>query len=347
MKLEEEIEMRAIRIPKANVIELIEVEEPTIEQVNDVKVKIKRVGICGSDMHIYHGTNPLATYPRIVGHEVVGEVVEVGAHAQRLAIGDHVIIEPISYCGECYACKNGRPNVCKEVSVFGVHEDGGMREFVVLPEKQVHKVNSDIEWDEAVMAEPYTIGAQATWRGNVQEGQTVFIQGAGPIGITVLKMAKLKGATVIISDLTNERLAFAKENGADYIINPSEVGTVEKINEITKGEGANVVIDAVGMPETFELSVEVASPAGNVVTLGFNKTPSAIALMPITKKELTITGSRLQTDQFEKVIDLINTKKLTHDGLVTHRFNINDAKEAFEFIEKNPDKVRKAVITFD
>lgn len=339
--------MKAIRIPEANVIELIEVEEPKIEQTNDVKVKIKRVGICGSDMHIYHGTNPLATYPRIVGHEVVGEVVEVGASVQKLVTGDHVAIEPISYCGECYACKNDRPNVCKEVSVFGVHEDGGMREFVVLPEKQLHKVDPEIEWDEAVMAEPYTIGAQATWRGNVQEGQTVFIQGAGPIGITVLKMAKLQGATVIISDLTNERLEFAKENGADYMINPSEVDTVEKINEITNDEGANVVIDAVGMPQTFELSVEVASVAGNVVTLGFNKTPSAIALMPITKKELTITGSRLQTNQFSKVIELINKKKLTHNGLVTHQFNINDTKAAFEFIEKNPDKVRKAVIAFD
>lgn len=339
--------MKAVQIPEANRIEILDVPEPVLENENEVKVKIKRVGICGSDMHIYHGTNPLATYPRIVGHEVAGEVVELGSKVTKLAVGDHVVIEPISYCGECYACKSGRPNVCKEVSVFGVHEDGGMREFTVLSEKQVHKVNADIDWDEAVMAEPYTIGAQSTWRGNVQEGQTVFVQGAGPIGITVLKMAKLRGATVIISDLTNERLAFAKENGADYTINPSEVDTIEKINKITKNEGANIVIDAVGTPKTFELSVEVASPAGNVVTLGFDSTPSAIALMPITKKELTITGSRLQTDQFSKVIDLINQKKLTHDGLVTHRFHIDDVKEAFTFIEKNPDKVRKAVIEFD
>src|SRR5699024_6803767 len=174
--------------------------------------KVKRVGICGSDMHIYHGTNPLATYPRIVGHEVAGEVIAVGSHVTKLAPGDSVVVEPIRSCGECYACRSGRPNVCKEVSVFGVHEDGGMREFIVLPEKQLHPVDSHIDWDEAVLAEPYTIGAQATWRGNVQEGKTVLIQGAGPIGITNLKMAKLLGATVMISDLTNERLAFAKEN---------------------------------------------------------------------------------------------------------------------------------------
>lgn len=339
--------MKAVRIPEANKIEILDIPEATIEQPNQVKVKIKRVGICGSDMHIYHGTNPLATYPRIVGHEVAGEIVEVGSNVNKVAVGDHVVIEPITYCGECYACKSGRPNVCKEVSVFGVHEDGGMKEFAVLSERQVHKVDSKIDWDELVMAEPYTIGAQATWRGNVQEGQTVFIQGAGPIGITVLKMAKLRGATVIMSDFTNERLAFATENGADYTINPSEVDVESKINEITNDEGANVVIDAVGLPQTFELSVKVASAAGNVVLLGFNETPSAIAQMLITKKELTITGSRLQTNQFGKVVELINERKLTHNGLITHKFPLSEVKEAFKFVEQNPQLVRKAVIEFE
>ena len=339
--------MKAIRIPEANVIETLEVEEPQLESAGEVKVKIKRVGICGSDMHIYHGTNPLATYPRIVGHEVAGEIIEIGSDVTRVKVGDHVVIEPITYCGECYACKSGRPNVCKEVSVFGVHEDGGMREFVTLPEKQVHPIDPEIDWDEAVMAEPYTIGAQATWRGDVQEGQTVFIQGAGPIGITVLKMAKIRGAKVIISDFTNERLEFAKANGADYTINPQEEDIKTRINEITNDEGANVVIDAVGVPQTFELAVEVASPAGNVVTLGFNETPSSIAMMHITKKELTIAGSRLQTKQFGKIVELLNSKQLTHNGLVTHRFHIDQVQEAFDFIEKNPDKVRKAVIEFE
>ena len=339
--------MKAVRIPEAKIIEILDIPEPEIKELDDVKVKIKRVGICGSDMHIYHGTNPLATYPRIVGHEVAGEIIEVGSNVTKVAVGDHVVIEPIRYCGECYACKNGRPNVCKEVSVFGVHEDGGMREVAILSERQVHKVNPDIDWDEAVMAEPYTIGAQATWRGNVQPGQTVFIQGAGPIGITVLKMAKLRGATVIISDFTNERLAFAKENGADYTINPSEVDIEAKINEITNDEGANIVIDAVGLPQTFELSVNVASVAGNIVLLGFNATPSSIAQMEITKKELTITGSRLQTNQFGKVVELINDKKLTHNGLVTHKFPLSQIKEAFAFVEQNPQLVRKAIIEFE
>ncbi|MBM4761253.1 zinc-binding alcohol dehydrogenase family protein [Bacillus sp. B15-48] len=339
--------MKAVRIPKPHEIILEEVEQPVISNANEVLVKIKRVGICGSDMHIYHGTNPLATYPRVVGHEVAGEVVSVGEAVTNLKPGDHVVVEPIRYCGKCYACRQGRPNVCKELSVFGVHEDGGMREFVVLPEKQLHRVDPSLDWDEVVLAEPYTIGAQATWRGNVQEGDTVFIQGAGPIGICALKMAKLAGATVMISDLKEERLAFAKENGADFIIHAGSEEVEAKVMEYTNGEGANVVVDAVCLPFTFELGPKVASVAGTVVVLGFDERPSQISQLPITKKELAIVGSRLQTNQFKKVVQLLNEKKLQHNGLVTHKFALNDVKEAFKYVEENPDTVRKALIVFE
>ena len=341
------LKVKAVQIAEAHVLNVIEVDEPVIEEEHQVKIKIKRVGICGSDMHIYQGTNPLATYPRIIGHEVTGEIIELGKGVTKFVVGDHVVIEPINYCGECYACRTGRPNVCTQVSVFGVHEDGGMQEVVVLPEHQVHPINKDIAWDEAVLAEPYTIGAQANWRGSVREGHTVFIQGAGPIGIVVLKMAKLHGAAVIMSDLTEKRLEFAKEAGADYVFNPNDVNSIDEISEFTDGEGANIVIDAVGTPNTFELAVEAASPAGTVVTLGFNATPSSIAQMPITKKELTIVGSRLQTNQFEYVVELMNEGKLKGNGLVSHRFHIDQVEEALEYIRDNPDKVRKAVIEFD
>ena len=140
--------MKAVQVPNAHKLQIIEQEHPSIQKADEVLVKIKRVGICGSDMHIYHGTNPLATYPRIVGHEVAGEVIETGSSVTSLQKGDHVVIEPINYCGECYACRKGRPNVCEKLSVFGVHEDGGMREYAVLPEKQLHPVNKDLSWDE-------------------------------------------------------------------------------------------------------------------------------------------------------------------------------------------------------
>jgi 2-desacetyl-2-hydroxyethyl bacteriochlorophyllide A dehydrogenase len=339
--------MKAVQIPKAMELVIQELEKPVIKNPEGVLVKVKRVGICGSDMHIYHGTNPLATYPRIAGHEVAGEVVEVGSDVKNIKAGDHVVVEPIRYCGECYACRKGRPNVCESLSVFGVHEDGGMREYFVLPEKQLHVVDSSLEWDDVVLAEPYTIGAQAVWRGGVQESDVVLIQGSGPIGICILKMAKLQGAKVIITDIEQERLAFAKENGADETINASKESVIDRLMELTNAEGPNIVIDAVCLPSTFELGVEVVSPAGTVVVLGFDERPSHIPQLPITKKEVTIVGSRLQTNQFGKVVSLLNDRKLEGNGFITHRFPLEQVKEAFSFVEKNPGEVRKAVIVFE
>ncbi|MCM3727427.1 zinc-binding alcohol dehydrogenase family protein [Neobacillus cucumis] len=339
--------MKAVQVSKPHELTIQEVEKPHIVNPKDVLVKVKRVGICGSDLHIYHGTNPLATLPRVVGHEVAGEVVEVGPEVANLQVGDHVVVEPIRYCGECYACRKGQPNVCQSLTVFGVHEDGGMREWFVLPEKQLHKVNAELPWEEIVLAEPYTIGAQAVFRGQVEEGDTVLIQGAGPIGICVLKMAKFHGATVMVTDLSDERLSFAKDNGADVVVNAGREEVLTAVHEWTKGEGANKVIDAVCLPSTFALSLEAVSAAGNVVVLGFDEQPAAISQLPITKKEVTVTGSRLQTYQFPKVVELLNEGELRHNGLVTHTFPLAQVQEAFTFVEEHPDLVRKAIIMFE
>ncbi|MBT2648769.1 zinc-binding alcohol dehydrogenase family protein [Bacillus sp. ISL-34] len=339
--------MKAVQVRKARELIIQEVEKPRISNSTDVLVKVKRVGICGSDMHIYHGTNPLATLPRVVGHEVAGEVVEIGQGVANIKVGDHVVVEPISYCGECYACRKGRQNVCEKLSVFGVHEDGGMREWFVLPEKQLHVVDSALAWEEIVLAEPYTIGAQAVWRGEVEEGETVLIQGAGPIGICILKMAKLQGASVMITDLSDERLEFAKECGADITVHAGKEDVQKRVEEWTNGEGANVVIDAVCLPMTFELSFDVVSAAGRIVVLGFDERPSSVSQLPITKKEVSVKGSRLQTNQFPKVVKLLNEGKLRHEGLVTHTFSLDDIQEAFNFVENHPEQVRKAIIVFN
>jgi len=339
--------MKAVQIKQAHKLVIQETERPKILNPTDVLVKTKRVGICGSDMHIYHGTNPLATLPRVVGHEVAGEVMEIGKSVTGIQIGDHVVVEPINYCEECYACQKKRPNVCENLSVFGVHEDGGMREWFVLPEKQLHVVDSTLPWEEIVLAEPYTIGAQAVWRGEVEKGDTVLIQGAGPIGICILKLAKLQGATVMMTDLSEERLGFANENGADVTVHAGREDVRDRVKEWTNGKGANVVIDAVCLPNTFELSFEVVSAAGSVVVLGFDERPSAIPQLPITKKEITVTGSRLQTNQFPKIVQLLNEKKLCHNGLITHQFALDEVQEAFNFVEAHPEQVRKAIIVFD
>jgi len=336
--------MKALQVIKPFEMAVIDVAEPVISKPEEVLVQTEYVGICGSDMHIYHGSNPLATLPRVPGHEVTGRVLEIGQGVQGLKVGDKVVVEPIRYCGDCYACRKGQPNVCENLSVFGVHEDGGMRERFVVPEKQLHKVADHTALEEAVLIEPYTIGAQAVYRGELQAGETLLIQGAGPIGICILKLAKLMDARVMISDLDDAKLSYAKELGADEVVNVKQQDLLEAVDRWTDGEGVNVSIDAVCIPQTFKLSIDAASVAGRVVVLSFGEEAVEVAPLPITKKELTLKGSRLQTFQFEKVVKLVDEGKLREQGLITHIFSLDEAKEAFQFIEKNPNEIRKVIL---
>lgn len=338
--------MKAIQVSEPGKIDIIEKDMPEIKENNEVLIKIKAVGICGSDMHIYHGTNPMATYPRIIGHEFTGEVQKLGSEVSDLKVGDRVVVEPIEFCGECYACKSGRSNVCESLEVLGVHKDGGMQEYIVVPHVKVHKIDNFTEWEKATMVEPFTIAAQSTWRGNVKKDDYVLIMGAGPIGLGILQYSKHKGAICIVTDINDEKLEFAKELGADHTINVSKKDVVEEVFKITDNMGANVTLDTACLPRTFEQCVEVASPAGRVVVLGFSEETSNIPQVSITKKELTIVGSRLETDKFPEVIDLFNKGVLNPEALVTHKFDFKDIKKAIEAIEDPEVKTNKVVVTF-
>ncbi|GAA0486274.1 zinc-binding alcohol dehydrogenase family protein [Salinibacillus aidingensis] len=336
--------MKAIQVKEPGTLNVVEMEEPSLEQPNEVKIRMRAMGICGSDMHILHGQNPFATYPRVIGHEIAGEVVETGDSVTGLSVGDKVVIEPMTSCGECYACKQGRPNICESVQVYGVHREGGGREVMVMPEHLVHRVHNDRDWSEIALIEPFTIGAQSIYRGQVQDGDYVFIIGAGPIGLCCLKMAKQAGAKVAISDFNDKRLAFAKEWGVDHIINPQNSDVEEEVFAWTGGMGANVVIDAVGLPQTVEQAVAVTSAAARVVLLGFDTKVSQLAQVNITKKELTICGSRLQTHRFPKVVELFNTLEFDVKELVSHQFELSEAEKAFELMDQAPPEARKVVI---
>ena len=185
--------MRAIQVQQPGKVGVVDVTEPVLQHEKDVKIQMKAMGICGSDMHILHGENPFATYPRVIGHEVAGEVIETGDAVTSIHVGDRVVIEPMISCGKCYACRNNRPNVCEQVEVYGVHRDGGGCDVMVMPEHLVHRVRKTLDWKEIALIEPFTIGAQASFRGDIRSGDTVFIIGAGPIGLCCLKIAKLKG----------------------------------------------------------------------------------------------------------------------------------------------------------
>ena len=220
---------------------------------------------------------------RLWEHEIVGEVVETGSAACALNSGTHVVVESIIFCGICYPCRQGRVNVCEQLKVLGVHIDGGCQEYILVPAANIHEVPVSLPWEEVVLLDPFTIGAQACYRGNVRSGELVLVMGAGTIGLTVAKMAKLAGAVVIITDLIPEKLQYAKSLGTDYTINVKE-------REISGGMGTNVTVDAVCNKKSFEDAVDITSAAGWVVELSFNEVPSDIAPVGIVKKELTIYG---------------------------------------------------------
>jgi L-gulonate 5-dehydrogenase len=339
--------MKVGLVEAPGVLKIVERPEPKITKDTDVCIKVKRVGICGSDIHIFHGKNPFAVYPRVWGHEFTGEVIETGPGVTNARKGDHVVVEPIISCGTCYACRQGRGNVCEKLQVMGVHIEGGCQEYIVVPAANAHVLPATLPWDEAVLVEPFTIGAQAAYRGNVQSGDIALVMGAGTIGLTVAQMVKLAGATVIIVDIVDDKLAYAKTRGADYVINAKNENVLERAREISGGMGANVVVDAICNKKSFEDAIELCSAAGRIVELSFNETPSEIAPMRIIKNEITICGARLQTKRFPVVIDYIKQGKLPLGNFITRSYPIEPMVEAFDYVDKNNATVRKVIISFD
>jgi len=339
--------MKAIKVVEPFKVEVVEIEKPSIEKDDDVIVKIISGGICGSDMGIWNGSNSLATYPRIIGHEFGGIVSEVGKNVTKVKVGDKVAVDPVISCGHCYPCRIGRHNICTTLEVMGVHRDGGFTEYVSAPENNIHKFNIDFDETLLGIVEPYTIGMQINNRLMVSSEDIVLIMGAGPIGICAMQVAKTKGAIVIMTDIVNERLEKAKNMGADYILVAGNSNIDEKINEITKGDGVPVVIDTVCIPSTFEDSVRLACAGGRVAVIGLKSQPSNIIMADITKKELTLVGSRLNCNCFDDVIALFENGKVNPEKLKTIEFNFKDIRKAIDLIEKSPEKVLKVVLNFD
>lgn len=311
-----------------------------------ILIKVKAMGICGSDLHAYHGKLATVVYPRIIGHEVVGEVVETGRDVSKVKAGDHVVMDPVVSCGRCPACRSGRGNVCRDVKCMGVATDGGCAEYIVLPEGNVHSIPAGIPWPEAALIEPYTIGAQVTSRGEVAAGETLLVMGAGPIGLVVLQAAKRRRAKVIVTDLSEGRLELARRLDADVTVNPKNQDLAVAVSQFTDGYGVNVAVDAVGLPELFAQAVELTAPTGRIVIIGFNPAPSQVPELPITRKELDIRGSRMHAGQFPAVIGWVAAKEVKTTPLISHQFPFAEINEAFRTLEREPDKTCKIIITF-
>ncbi|MGN0975878.1 MAG: zinc-binding alcohol dehydrogenase family protein, partial [Gemmiger sp.] len=338
--------MRAIVVKGPNEIVMEERPVPQITAPDQVLVRIHAAGICGSDVHVMHGTNPYAQYPVVIGHEAAGEVVAVGADVQDLAPGDGVVFEPITYCGHCYACRHGHHNVCRDLKVLGCIVDGTFRDYAVMPRSQLYRFDtSRMSYRQAALCEPYTIGLQANWRGDVQPGDTVLVHGAGPIGLIVADIAKTRGATVIVSEPNSNRLAMATRFGADYTVNPREQDLDALIEKITGGEGVNVVFEAAGVPALLSHSIELLSPAGRLVAMTFGKEPVPINFKTINARELTILGTRHQYQQFPEVVELLPDHLDRVNQLITHVFSPIEFREAFQTLADPASGAGKVILS--
>lgn len=339
--------MKAVQILEPEVLQIIDVEKPVLTEEDNVLIKMKAAGICGSDMGIYHGTNAAATYPRIIGHEMVGVVEAVGEGVTRVKPGDRVIVDQVKSCGTCYACRKGRGNVCGNLQVRGVHCSGGYREYMAVPDHACYLLPDSISDIDAIMIEPTTIAIQSCSRAELCEEDTLLIYGCGALGSTILKIARLSGAKIIVTDVIDEKLEEALQNGADYAINSMKEDLEARVKELTDGYGVTVSIDAACIKTSLMTLLKVTGNAGRVVTMGFSLAPTEINQFLITSKELDVRGSRLQNKKFGEAIELIKSGKLDLTGAVSHTYPLVKAQEAFDFMDSRDPSIRKVVLTFD
>jgi 2-desacetyl-2-hydroxyethyl bacteriochlorophyllide A dehydrogenase len=334
--------MKGICITKPGEIELKELAVPAISDGNAI-IKVKSLGICGSDVNAYKGGNPTMIFPRVMGHELAGEVIEIGENTKGIKAGDHVSLEPYFYCGECYACRKGIFNNCENLNVLGVRMEGGMVEVISHPIKYLHKLPADMTWENAAMIEPLSISLHGVHRTKVTGGEFVAVIGAGPIGMLAALVCNAYGAKPIIIDVVDERLEFAKKQGIKYTINPMKQDSIEVVKELSGGDMAPVVLECSGSQSGINNALELASNSGRIGLVGWAKGKIEFNQPRVLRKELNIMGSRCSYNEFPECIDMIYNKRVNVMPLVTVRHSLEETMQGFKDLATEPEKYMKIV----
>ncbi|QZY54353.1 alcohol dehydrogenase catalytic domain-containing protein [Crassaminicella profunda] len=337
--------MKALFLEDTKVFKMKDI--PMIKDQNKVTIKVKTMGICGSDISAYKGVLPLGTLPRVLGHEIAGEIVSVPENTKGLKVGDKVAVEPYQYCGECYPCSIGRTNSCENMRVIGVHENGGYMEYINHDLHLVHKVPSDMSLINAAMIEPLTISMQAVDRAIVKKGEYVVITGAGTIGLLAAVYVKYLGATPIVVDPAIKRLEIAKKLGIEYVFDPVKEDVVEEISKITNKKMAEVVVEASGAVPAVRSAIDYVSYTGRISLVGYPKTEVLLPTFLITKKELDIRGARNCVKKFPEAIQLIYEGKIKIEPIITNVIDFEEMPEYFQKISENPNDYLKVIAQMD
>ena len=328
--------------PGTLVIEQRPVPEPG---PGEVLVRVKRVGICGTDMHIFRGVQPYLSYPRVMGHELSGELV-AAPDGSDLTAGEPVYVVPCFSCGECSACRKDRPNCCMSLTVLGVHRDGGLAEYISVPEKFVFSARG-ISLDEAAMIEFLAIGAHAVRRADIRSGQRVLVSGSGPIGIACALFSKLHGGEVAVIDSRPERLALCREKlGIPHVVNLSPDVSASLLT-ISGGDMFDVVFDATGNPDAMEKGFSYVAHGGTYVLVSVVNADIRFSDPEFHKREITLKGSRNATAQdFALVLESMRAGLIPTADLHTHRAPMRDLPTTIDRWLKPESRVVKAMVEF-
>lgn len=342
--------MKALVCHKDGNIELVEKEIPHIRDSRDAVIKVTMASICTSDLHIMHGAVPRAIPETVLGHEYVGEVVELGDSVKNLKIGDRVSVNCITFCGECYFCKKGFINNCKNGGwEVGCRIDGGHAEYSRIPfaDCSLSKIPDSVSDRSAlfvgdILASGY-FGAELC---EIKQGDTIAVIGSGPVGMCAMECAKVLGAERVIAvDINEKRLQVARDNKlADYIFNPEKCDVEKEIKKITENCGADGVIEAAGGDNTFEIAWKIARPNSVVSVVAMYEKPQILPLPDMYGKNLIFKTGGVDAIHSDKILKLIADGKISTDFLITHTFSLENIVEAYKFFENKEDNCLKIAI---
>jgi 2-desacetyl-2-hydroxyethyl bacteriochlorophyllide A dehydrogenase len=318
-------------------------EKPLLQKGHAI-IKVKRIGICGTDLHAFEGTQPFFEYPRILGHELAGELVEFD-NAPGFEIGERVSFIPYFYCGECIACRSGLPNCCANIKVCGVHINGGFAEYLSVPSYSLLH-GEGLSFDELSLVEPLAIGAHGVRRAGVKEDEFVLVVGAGPIGLGIAEFAKIAGGKVVVMDINDQRLQFCREKlGVHATINPASEEALAKLKELTGNDMPTVVIDATGNLKAINTSFRYMAHGARYVLVGLQKGEISFSHPEFHKREATLMSSRNATrEDFEHVISSMKKGLVKPTNYITHRVQFDEVKEQFASWLKPETGVIKATV---
>ena len=334
--------MKAIVCQTPGSFELIEKEMPVPAPGFSI-IHIKRVGVCGTDLHAFAGNQPFFSYPRVLGHELAAEFVE--GDAVGFEKGEALTIVPYFFCGNCIACRNGKPNCCADIKVFGVHIDGGMANHVSVPSYALVK-SGGLTLDQLALVEPLAIGAHAVSRAAIKSGEKILVVGAGPIGIGLLLFAQLAGAEVVLMDTNEDRLQFCRNHFAvSDTINPLQQDAMEMLKEFTSGDMPSVVIDATGNQRAINNAFDYMAHGGKYILVGLQLGEISFSHPAFHKREATLMSSRNATKtDFSHVMAAIASGRIDPLPMITHRLMFDDVLTGFPQLSDPSNKVVKAMI---